>query len=268
MLLQATNVTQRFGGITAVDDVSLTVHAGTVHGLIGPNGAGKTTFFDCIAGVQKPVDGRDRCSTAVDVTKHVGGAASPQRPAPHVSTPAGLRLAVGRGQRAARARVARRWRRHGRRPASAPAAASASSGERRRTHRRGPGPMRPARPPREARRWAVDRRAPTSRAGTRDRRRHRVCCCSMSRPQGSRTPRSISSARSSCRSRARQVRRAPHRAPHPVRHEVQRRAQRARARSRDRARNSRRDDAERRRARGLSRVKFRSDPTAARRAGP
>jgi branched-chain amino acid transport system ATP-binding protein len=56
-VLEAREVTQRFGGITAVDRVSLTVHAGTVHGLIGPNGAGKTTFFDCIAGVQKPVAG-------------------------------------------------------------------------------------------------------------------------------------------------------------------------------------------------------------------
>jgi len=56
-ILEARGVTQRFGGVTAVDNVDLTVLAGTVHGLIGPNGAGKTTFFDCIAGVQKPVQG-------------------------------------------------------------------------------------------------------------------------------------------------------------------------------------------------------------------
>jgi branched-chain amino acid transport system ATP-binding protein len=55
--LEVRGVTQRFGGITAVDDVSLTVLPGTVHGLIGPNGAGKTTLFDCVAGVQKAVDG-------------------------------------------------------------------------------------------------------------------------------------------------------------------------------------------------------------------
>jgi branched-chain amino acid transport system ATP-binding protein len=67
-VLDAREVTQRFGGITAVDSVSLTVQAGTVHGLIGPNGAGKTTFFDCIAGVQKPAKGRFLLE-GVDVTK-------------------------------------------------------------------------------------------------------------------------------------------------------------------------------------------------------
>ena len=66
-ILDAQGVTQRFGGITAVDDVNLRVNAGTVHGLIGPNGAGKTTFFDCVAGVQKPVDGRILLD-GVDVT--------------------------------------------------------------------------------------------------------------------------------------------------------------------------------------------------------
>jgi branched-chain amino acid transport system ATP-binding protein len=56
-VLEARGLTQRFGGITAVDDVSIAVRAGTVHGLIGPNGAGKTTFFDCVAGVQRAVSG-------------------------------------------------------------------------------------------------------------------------------------------------------------------------------------------------------------------
>jgi branched-chain amino acid transport system ATP-binding protein len=67
-VLAAQGVTQRFGGITAVDDVTLTVQPGTVHGLIGPNGAGKTTFFDCVAGVQKPVSGRVVLE-GVDVTR-------------------------------------------------------------------------------------------------------------------------------------------------------------------------------------------------------
>ncbi|CUU56660.1 branched-chain amino acid transport system ATP-binding protein [Parafrankia irregularis] len=56
-LLEVRDVIQRFGGITAVDGASITVRAGTVHGLIGPNGAGKTTFFDCIAGIRRPVGG-------------------------------------------------------------------------------------------------------------------------------------------------------------------------------------------------------------------
>lgn len=51
-------VTVRFGGITAIDAVSLGVGAGTVCGLIGPNGAGKTTLFDVISGVRRPSRGR------------------------------------------------------------------------------------------------------------------------------------------------------------------------------------------------------------------
>jgi ABC-type branched-subunit amino acid transport system ATPase component len=50
-LLEAIRVTRRFGGLVAVDQVSMSVRAGTIHGLIGPNGAGKTTFLNLIAGV-------------------------------------------------------------------------------------------------------------------------------------------------------------------------------------------------------------------------
>lgn len=56
--LRVEGVTVRFGEVTAVDDVTLSVDAGGVTGLIGPNGAGKTTFFDVVSGLRKPSAGR------------------------------------------------------------------------------------------------------------------------------------------------------------------------------------------------------------------
>ncbi len=56
-VLEARQVTRRFGGVTAVNHVSFTLGAGTVTGLIGPNGAGKTTLFDLLAGSLKPSAG-------------------------------------------------------------------------------------------------------------------------------------------------------------------------------------------------------------------
>ena len=57
-LLEVGGVTQRFGGLTAVDDVSFGIDAGQVSAIIGPNGAGKTTLFNLISGFQTPVAGR------------------------------------------------------------------------------------------------------------------------------------------------------------------------------------------------------------------
>ena len=59
-LLSIRNVTRRFGGIVAIDDVSLDVEQGQIVGLIGPNGAGKTTLFNVITRLYKPGLGRAR----------------------------------------------------------------------------------------------------------------------------------------------------------------------------------------------------------------
>ena len=56
-LLEVINVSQRFGGVVANRDVSLTVAPGEIVGLIGPNGAGKSTLFNLIAGVMPPSEG-------------------------------------------------------------------------------------------------------------------------------------------------------------------------------------------------------------------
>jgi branched-chain amino acid transport system ATP-binding protein len=58
IVLEATDVTMRFGGLTAVRSVDLTVRSGEIVGLIGPNGAGKTTFFNCLTGLYVPTEGK------------------------------------------------------------------------------------------------------------------------------------------------------------------------------------------------------------------
>ncbi|RZS85128.1 ABC transporter ATP-binding protein [Pigmentiphaga kullae] len=57
-LLQARGLCKRFGGLHAVSDLDLDVHAGEVVGVIGPNGAGKTTTFNMIAGAFEPTSGQ------------------------------------------------------------------------------------------------------------------------------------------------------------------------------------------------------------------
>ena len=51
--LEVEGLSKSFGGVTAVDRVSLTLEPGRIHGLIGPNGSGKTTLFHCITGVER-----------------------------------------------------------------------------------------------------------------------------------------------------------------------------------------------------------------------
>ena len=57
-LLSGRAVTQRFGGLTAVNNVDFDVEEQQIVGIIGPNGAGKSTLFNCITGIYKPTEGR------------------------------------------------------------------------------------------------------------------------------------------------------------------------------------------------------------------
>ena len=52
-ILQVRNLVKRFGGVTAINGVSLSLEAGKIYGLIGPNGSGKTTLFNCITGIEQ-----------------------------------------------------------------------------------------------------------------------------------------------------------------------------------------------------------------------
>ena len=56
-ILDVSDVTLRFGGVTALEEVSFSVQPGELFAIIGPNGAGKTSIFNCINGVYKPEKG-------------------------------------------------------------------------------------------------------------------------------------------------------------------------------------------------------------------
>ncbi|MDW7755536.1 MAG: ABC transporter ATP-binding protein [Brevefilum sp.] len=58
MFLELEHITMRFGGLVAVDDISLCVNQHDIHGLIGPNGSGKTTIFNILSGYYKPTGGK------------------------------------------------------------------------------------------------------------------------------------------------------------------------------------------------------------------
>jgi branched-chain amino acid transport system ATP-binding protein len=57
-VLETRGLTRRFGGLTAVDNLSLTLPGGSLHAIIGPNGAGKTTLFNLISGLLRPDAGQ------------------------------------------------------------------------------------------------------------------------------------------------------------------------------------------------------------------
>lgn len=63
-VLETRGLSQNFGGLRALNDISLQVEKGEVVALIGPNGAGKTTFFNCVTGIYTPTEGEIYLSAA------------------------------------------------------------------------------------------------------------------------------------------------------------------------------------------------------------
>lgn len=72
-VLRVENVTMQFGGVVAVNNLSLEVNKGEIVALIGPNGAGKTTAFNCITGVYQPTNGKVLFENDVIVANHPQG---------------------------------------------------------------------------------------------------------------------------------------------------------------------------------------------------
>ncbi len=106
-ILETMHLTREFGGFVAVDDVSLTVRAGTIHALIGPNGAGKTTCFNLLTAFLPPTRGtirfKDRDITGMKPAQvaRLGLVRSFQISAvfPHLTALENVRLALQRGAR-------------------------------------------------------------------------------------------------------------------------------------------------------------------------
>jgi len=100
-LLQARNVTKRFGGLVAVDDVSFEVFEGTIKALIGPNGAGKSTLFNALTGFDRPdggsvlFDGAELVGRTPRETVHAGVARTFQNTRLFEEMTAGENVMVG-----------------------------------------------------------------------------------------------------------------------------------------------------------------------------
>ena len=105
-LLSATNITVRFGGITAIDDVSFDVRPGELLGLIGPNGAGKTTMMRAIVGIVPPsrgsvtLEGRRLDALSIDARIRAGLALSQQlvKPFREIDVRDNVAFAAGAGK--------------------------------------------------------------------------------------------------------------------------------------------------------------------------
>ena len=83
-ILEVKDLTMDFGGLRAVDHVSLEVDEGEIVALIGPNGAGKTTFFNCVTGVYNTMQGTVTINPPDRETEEI------QRQSPHIITQKGL----------------------------------------------------------------------------------------------------------------------------------------------------------------------------------
>jgi branched-chain amino acid transport system ATP-binding protein len=101
MLLKLDGVTKRFGGLTAVNNVSMTINEGEIVGLIGPNGAGKTTLMSLISGTLKPnagqieFNGHDITGQEPHTVCHWGISRTYQIPRPFPDMTALMNVAVG-----------------------------------------------------------------------------------------------------------------------------------------------------------------------------
>ncbi|OQY31921.1 MAG: ABC transporter ATP-binding protein [Anaerolineaceae bacterium 4572_5.1] len=93
LILDTKEVTKRFGGLTAVNKISMQVEKGEIYGLIGPNGAGKSTFLNSIVGRFPPTegavifDGEETTGLSAEIMCHKGMARTFQipRPFPHLT---------------------------------------------------------------------------------------------------------------------------------------------------------------------------------------
>ena len=88
LLLKVSNLTKRFGGIVAVNDVSFEIHKGETLGFIGPNGAGKSTVVNCLTGAliadsgKIEMNGMDITNMKLHQRAHLGLARTYRFPAP------------------------------------------------------------------------------------------------------------------------------------------------------------------------------------------
>ncbi|AGF71430.1 ABC transporter ATP-binding protein [Corynebacterium halotolerans] len=92
------NVMRRFGEVTAVDDVSLSISEGEIFGLVGPNGAGKTTLLNCIEGLDEPTSGsisvldRHPVKDGHELTRRIGVQLQSASLPPHITVSEAMRL--------------------------------------------------------------------------------------------------------------------------------------------------------------------------------